>query len=266
MAEARGFRLALAQTPGELDGVGARLDWLRQTLADVAETGADLLLLPELFACGYNIGEALAVRAEPLDGPLARTMSGLAQRSGVAIHYGWVEGAGSHLYNAAQCALPDGSMQGHHRKLAVPPGEERRFFSPGAGCRLFTFKGVRIATLICYDAEFLETVRHVAAKGAQLVLVPTALGAAWAWVAQRMIPTRAYENDVFLAYANHAGVENGLRYVGQSVIAAPDGVELARAGERPEVLYATLDMARVAAAQARLPYLQDRLTLDLGGA
>ena len=43
-------------------------------------------------------------------------------------------------------------------------------------------------------------------------------------------------------------------------------VKLARAGERPEVLYATLDMARVAAAQARLPYLQDRLTLDLGGA
>ncbi len=161
------------------------------------------------------------------------------------------------------CIGPDGALLGHHRKLAIPPGFERAHFSAGAGATLFDYRGFKIATLICYDAEFAETVRHVAALGADLVLVPTALGAAWGWVAETMIPTRAYENGVFLAYANGAGAQGDMTFLGQSVIAAPMGVELARAGSEPEILYATLDLDQVATAQARLPYLQDRTTLHL---
>jgi predicted amidohydrolase len=105
--------------------------------------------------------------------------------------------------------------------------------------------------------------RHVAGLGAELVAVPTALSAEWGWVARTMLPTRAYENGLFLAYANHAGHENGLDYLGASFIAAPDGRELARAGSGPEVLLAEIDPARVAAARARLPYLVDRKGLRL---
>lgn len=123
--------------------------------------------------------------------------------------------------------------------------------------------GLRIATLICYDAEFAETVRHVAGQGAELILVPTALGAEWGWVAQTMMPTRAYENGVFLAYANSAGQQHGMAFLGHSLIAAPDGTEAARAGSSPEILIADLDRARVTAAQSRLPYLQDRLPIGL---
>jgi predicted amidohydrolase len=130
---------------------------------------------------------------------------------------------------------------------------------------MFTLCGVKIATLICYDAEFPETVRHVAGLGAQLVVVPTALGAQWRWVAERMIPTRAYENGVYLAYANSAGSENGLSYLGASVIVGPDGVEDARAGSAPCIFEAEIDLDRVQAAQNRLPYLRDRYDLQLEG-
>ena len=147
------------------------------------------------------------------------------------------------------------------RKLAIPPGFERAHFTPGQGCTLFTYRDVRIATLICYDAEFPETARYVASLGAELILAPTALGAQWEWVAQRMIPTRAYENGVYLAYANSAGVENGMPFLGQSFIATPDGHELVRAGAQPEVIYGTLQLDKVSAAQTRLPYLRDRKAL-----
>lgn len=79
-----------------------------------------------------------------------------------------------------------------------------------------------------------------------------------------MIPTRAYENGGYLAYANSTWVEHGMTYLGQSVIAAPDGQEVARAGAAPGILYADLDGAKVTTAQARLPYLQHRLGIDLG--
>jgi predicted amidohydrolase len=257
------FRLAVAQSPAELDTPAKRLKWLRDALPDIAASGTDLLLLPELFACGYNIGDAVQDRAEAADGPTARAIADLARQHGIAIHYGFAERADDRLYNAALCLGPDGVVLGHHRKLVIPPGFERDHFTAGRGCQLFDYRGLRIATLICYDAEFAETVRHVAGLGAELVLVPTALGAEWDWVAERMIPTRAYENGIFLAYANSAGVENRFSCLGKSVVATPDGAEAARAGALAEIIFADLDTARVAAAQARLPYLKDRSSIEL---
>lgn len=257
----RTLRLAVGQSPAELSSVAERLAWLQDQLPDVVSHAADLLVLPELFATGYNIGDQVAARAEPADGAIAATIAELARSHGLAIHYGFAERDGVELFNAAQCFGPNGQRLGFHRKLALPPGFERDHFLPGQGSELFTFRGVRIATLVCYDAEFPETARHVASLGAEVILVPTALGAEWDWVAQRMIPTRAYENGVFLAYANSAGVENGLAFLGRSFIAAPDGQELARAGNAPEIIHATLELDRVAAAQARLPYLIDRRSI-----
>lgn len=227
------------------------------------ENGAQLLVLPELYSCGYNVGERLIEMGEPSDGPTAQEIAEIARDKGVAIHYGYAEAADGVTYNSAQCVGPDGGILGQHRKLAIPPGFERDIFEPGRGCSLFSFRGFKVAMLTCYDAEFAPTVRHVAQMGADLVLVPTALGADWGWVAQTMIPTRAFENGIFLAYANSAGSENGLEYLGQSLVAAPDGQILARAGKGPETLYADLDLGLVAKAQSRLPYLVDGEALRL---
>ncbi len=257
------LRLAVAQAPADLATPAARLTWLADALPGVASHGADLLLLPELFACGYNIGALLQDHAEAPDGPTFQAIAGLALQHGIALHYGYAERAGNTLFNAAQCIGPNGQRLVHQRKLAIPPGFEQTYFTAGQGCALFDLCGLRIATLICYDAEFSETVRHVATLGADLVLVPTALGADWGWVAQTMIPTRAYENGVYLAYANSAGSQNDMAFLGASVIAAPDGVEATRASAAPDVIYADIDKARVQAAQQRLPYLADRQNLRL---
>ncbi|QJF50308.1 carbon-nitrogen hydrolase family protein [Roseobacter ponti] len=264
----RTFTLAVGQAPAEPGTPKERLDWLAGILPDVATGGADLLLLPELFATGYNIGAQVVHRAEPADGPVAQSISAMAKEHGLAIHYGFPEADGGAVFNAAQCFGPDGMRLGGHRKLVIPPGFERDHFSPGKGCEVFTYRGLKIATLICYDAEFPETVRHVASAGAELLLVPTALGAQWAWVAQKMIPTRAFENGIYLAYANSAGTEHGLAFLGQSLIASPDGQELARAGAEAGVISAVLHPEKVAVAQARLPYLTDRKLLgpDIVGA
>lgn len=256
------LRLALGQSPGELTGTRARLDWLHAQKEAVQ--GADLLLLPELFATGYNIGAELTALAEPCDGPIFRSMVQAARALGCSICYGYAERVGAEVYNAAQCVGPDGEVLGHHRKLAIPPGPETAYFAAGTGVRLFSIYGLRVAILICYDAEFPETLRHVARAGAQLVLVPTALSTHWGVVANAVMPTRAFENGVWLAYANHCGVENGLGYLGRSVIAAPDGQEAARSGGTQGLIHAEITEHAVAMAQDRLPYLRDleRLRLE----
>lgn len=256
-------RLAVLQAPAALADVAERLDWLSGRLAKAAKRGADLALCPELFATGYNIGKRIADRAEPADGAIARTLSDMARTHGIAVHCGFAETDQGRIYNAVQCYGPDGARLVHQRKLAIPPGPERDLYSPGAGCALFDLGGMRFASLVCYDIEFVEPARHVAAQGAQVILVPMALSDNWGWVSRQMVPARAFENGVFLAYANHCGEEGGLRYLGESFVAAPDGEELARAGAGEQMLIADLDPARVAAAQVRLPYLAERDSLRL---
>ena len=67
-----------------------------------------MLVLPELFACGYNIGDDVKLLAELADGPIARQISALARRFNLTIHYGFAERDGDNLYNAAQIFGPDG--------------------------------------------------------------------------------------------------------------------------------------------------------------
>ena len=45
----------------------------------------------------------------------------------------------------------------------------------------------------------------------------------WLAVNEHIIPTRAVENQVYVAYANHIGREGDTHYLGASVIAGPDG-------------------------------------------
>lgn len=257
------FRLAVFQSPSALNGPQERLTWLEASLRKISGRGVDLVLLPELFMTGYNMGSNLEAWAEASDGPFAKAVGDLAARYGTAIHYGYPERAGETIYNAAQCIGPDRCRLGGHRKLILPPGFEADHFSHGAGCALFTYRGLRIATLICFDIEFPEIARHAAVQGADLLLVPTALGSQWGWVGRTMVPTRGFENGIFLAYANHSGCENGMSFLGESFVSTPDGRELARAGAGEELLTVEIDAAIVTAAQARLPYLSDRLKIAL---
>ena len=97
----------------------------------------------------------------------------------------------------------------------------------------------------------------VALAGALVVIVPTALRAEWTVVSRQLIPTRAFENGVFLAYANYAGSAFGLDYLGDSRIVGPDGRDLACAGAEETLISARLDLTRIPAVRSRLPYLSD---------
>ena len=221
--------------------------------------GPDLVLCPELFASGYNVGDALRGAAELPTGPTFRRFAALAQQLGCAIVYGYPERGENCLYNSAAFVSADGELLANHRKRLNSPGSfEEDYFTPGERPTRLAYRGVEIALLICYEVEFPEAVRNAALDGAQLVLAPTALVDRWGVVADAVVPARAFENGVWLAYANHAGHENGFDYLGGSKIVAPDGQIAATAGAEEALITATVDTARVAAAQQRLPYLRDR--------
>jgi predicted amidohydrolase len=248
------MKLAVFQSAGGGLSIGERF----QKLTDaVTKTNCDLLICPELYTSGYNVGDALPEVAKNQSDSFIEQVSALANSTSTALVLGYPELAGKTLYNSAIFIGSDGQTLANHRKLAIPPGDEGDHFTSGNEMTFVEYMGVKCAILVCYDAEFPETVRAVAKIGAELVIVPTALNSGWPVVADKVMPTRAFENGVWLAYANHAGSEGGLEYYGHSCIVRPTGQDAARAGLSEEILTAEIDKKSVKAAQARLPYLKD---------
>lgn len=254
------MRIALLQGPTGSGDVAGNLVMLERVAVEVAAAGARLLVAPEMFLTGYDIGaEAVARLAEPADGPSAQAVSRIAARAGVGVAYGFPERAGGRVFNAVSLVGPDGDVVTTYRKTHLYGEVDSLAFSPGdGGFTTVTFEGVTLGLLVCYDVEFPETVRSLALAGAELVVVPTALMVPYDVVAQVVVPARAFENQVYLAYANRTGRETQLEYCGRSCVVGPDGADLARAGSGEEVLLADLDLEHLRASRSTGGHLTDR--------
>uniref|UniRef100_A0AAU3H4J0 Carbon-nitrogen hydrolase family protein n=1 Tax=Streptomyces sp. NBC_01401 TaxID=2903854 RepID=A0AAU3H4J0_9ACTN len=254
------LRTALLQSSGRVGSVDDNLATLDAAAARAAAAGARLLVSPELFLTGYAVGDAVPALAQPADGPAAREVAGICARHGLAVHYGYPERAGDAVFNAAQLIGPDGTPLANYRKTHLFGDFEEKWFTPGElPVVQAELDGVRIGMLICYDVEFPENVRAHALAGTELLLVPTALMRPFTFVAEAVVPVRAFESQLYIAYVNRVGGEGEFDFTGLSCLAGPDGTVLARAGAGDELLVADADPGLLAASRAANPYLRDRL-------
>ncbi len=252
------LRVALAQTVGTPADVGANLALLGATAERAAAAGAGLLVFPELFLTGYNIGAAVAQLAEAADGPSTRVIAGIARRLGLAIVFGYAERSGEGVYNTAALIDAEGRMKASYRKTHLWGDFERTHFRAGDACATFDFAGRRLGLVICFDLEFPETVRAMALAGAEAVIAISATTAPYAVVPRHVVPARAYENSIFVVFCNRAGEESGLAYAGESCIAAPDGSLLLACGAGEDLAMGEMASERFAEYRRAHRYLDDR--------
>lgn len=253
--------VAICQTEGRFADPDAALVLLADEAAAAKQAGADLLLLPELFLTGYNLGRERARRLAVAAGErhLVRARA-IARETHIALCFGYPERVGDTVANSALVIDEAGTPILNYRKAHLFGEIDRAMFSlPGTAFPTARWRGLTLGLAICYDIEFPETARSLALEGADLVLVPTALMPPYDVVADSVIPARAYENQIYLAYANRCGAEDGLAYIGRSSICGPDGAVLAKAGAGAGRIAATLDPAHLADVRARDSLLADRL-------
>ena len=163
------------------------------------------------------------------------------------------------MYNSAQLISADGTRLANYRKTHLFGCFERDHFTPGDQQVVQAeLDGVRVGVLICYDVEFPENVRAHALAGTDLLIVPTAQMHPFQFVAESMIPVRAFENQMYVAYVNRVGQEGEFEFVGLSTLAGPDGVARTRAGRAEELVLADVDPVFLAACREENPYLKDR--------
>jgi 5-aminopentanamidase len=255
------MRIAVFQGPLDGGSPERNLERLDGVAREAASAGCRLLIAPEMFLTGYNIGPG-AVRelAESVDGPSAARAAAIARAAGTALLYGYPElGPDGRVHNAAVLLDRDGRRLANHRKTHLYGALDRDAFAPGEGPpTVAEIGGLRLGVLTCYDVEFPENARALALQGVELVAVPTANMAPFSFVPLTLVPARAYENHLFVAYANRCGREGELDYVGLSCIVGPDGQDLARADAGEGLISAELDLARFRSAPPLNTYLADR--------
>ncbi|MFG3021252.1 carbon-nitrogen hydrolase family protein [Streptomyces sp. NPDC048254] len=253
------MRTALLQSSGRPGSTVENLKVLDEAAGRSAAAGAALLVAPEMFLTGYAIGDDIARLAEPADGDCADAIAELAHRHGLAIAYGYPERAGDAVHNSAQLISADGTRLANYRKSHLFGGFERDHFTPGDQPVVQAeLNGLTVGIMICYDVEFPELVRAHALAGTDLLLVPTANMHPFELVAESLVPVRAWENQMYVAYANRIGQEGEFEFFGLSALAGPDGVARARAGRGEELVLADVDPALLAASREANPYLKDR--------
>lgn len=255
------MRLALDQGPPATGGSAEALARLNRVARTAAAGGATLLITPEMALTGYNIGaSAVRAAAEPPDGPMLAGLAEIALRNGIALLAGFPElGADGQVYNAIHLVDRRGRGRATCRKTHLYGAVDRAQFAAGRSlAEPVELGGWSFGLAICYDIEFPEVARAQALAGVDAILVPTANMVPYDGVATRIVPARAEENEVYVAYANYCGAEGVFTYCGLSCVCGPDGVDLARAGSGEEMIFADLSKPHLAAIRASLTHLADR--------
>ncbi|MCP4007220.1 MAG: carbon-nitrogen hydrolase family protein [bacterium] len=242
-------------------------------IARAAQAGAELISLPENMPIlrEENDSAPHPFAQDMKDGPVVRFLSEQARTHGV-----WLAGGTlpervpedpDRVYNTAVLHAPDGELCASYRKIHlfdvdVPGAVLRESRGAAAGTEAVVAHTVRaaIGLTVCYDLRFPELYRELVARGAQILLVPSAFTVPTGrdhW--EILLRARAIENQCFVLAAGQYGEHNSTRRsYGRSMIIDPWGVVLATVPDGEGFATARLDFEAQAEVRRRLPALAHR--------
>lgn len=241
------MRIAAVQMDVKLADVQHNVARMTELLRETAANGAKLTIFPECAATGYcftSLEEGRSV-GEPVPGPITEAMVEACRETRSHAVFGTLEKTPNELFNAAVLVSP-GGVVATYRKVHLPWLGIDMFTTPGSEpFAVHEIDGVRVGTIICYDASFPEATRCLSLQGADVVVLPTNWPPGAECQAGHVIPARAMENGIYFAAVNRVGTERGFRFIGHSSICAPNGDIVAVASDSEEqILYADIDPAR----------------------
>ena len=262
-------RIGLAQILGRPGAAEANRRASVDAAASLFEQGADIVVLPEMAVPWYSTDRAaLEPLAEALDGPTVTGWQAEASRHRGLIVGGLCERSGDRIYNTAVAVSTEGVVA-HYRKLHLFDAEKHCFAPGDAGLTVTDTAWGRIGFCICYDLRFVEVVRVLALRGAELICVPTA----WVrgfdrrqYAEGELIPhaegalVQANLSQVFIACASQVGPGDGVECLGSSIVADPYGRVAAGplSTIREQLDVSGIDLSEARRAQARSPLIQPR--------
>jgi predicted amidohydrolase len=193
------------------------------------DQSCDIICLGE----GINLvgvrGKAYPDIAEPIPGPTTIKLGELAKKHGMYIVAALGELENHAIYNTAVLIDRQGRVAGKYRKVQLPREEIEAGVTPGKSLPVFDTDFGRIGMMICWDVQYVEPARALAAQGAEIIFLPI-------WGGNSVLmKARPIENQLYLvSCAYSSGIS--------SAIYDPTGEIIAEAEERPSFVFADIDL------------------------
>lgn len=241
---------------------------LRDRLAEAADRGADLAILPELPLHPWRPAtqEPRDDDAEPMDGPRARSQSDAASEAGIGLVGGIIHRDAATGRRTSRTLVIDrsGTIVATYEKLHLPeePGFwETSHYEPGdvPPKRIDAF-GIPVGVQVCSDTNRPEGTHLLAAQGAVAVLIPRATEERHYQRWKLVFRANALTSGCYVVSVNRPDPEGGALIGGANVVVEPNGNVAVETTDR--MALATLDAAVVARARTAYPgYLPVRARL-----
>ena len=227
------FTITLAQLNPTVGDVTANAAKARQARAKAREAGADLMVLSELFICGYPPEDLVLKPAlQAACRAAIEELAGETADGGPAMLIGtpWVEDG--KLYNAF-ALLDEGRVVALRFKANLPNYgvfDEKRLFARGPAAGPVTIRGIRVGVPICEDIwleeseDYENVVECLAETGAEILVVPN--GSPYARdkndLRLSIAVARVTESGLPLIYLNEVGGQDELVFDGASFVLNAD--------------------------------------------
>jgi predicted amidohydrolase len=251
------MKIALIQHDIHWEDAAATRERVRPLLERAVADGAELVVLPEMFAVGFSMDADRIV--EPEDGPTRVWLGEAATALGVHLLAGVPTARAGQPENHALLVAPGGAVTGRYAKIhPFTFADEHRHYRAGDAPATVPLGEFTLGLTVCYDLRFPELYRRLAADGADVLVVianwPRARVHHWS----ALLRARAIENTAYVIGVNRTGSGGGLDYPGASALIDPAGEVLAEGDDRERILSGEIDPARIRGVRERFPFLADR--------
>ena len=242
----------------------------------VAQERPDWVCLPECFDfLGADRAAKMAAAESFPGGPAYTAMQTLARKHKITIHAGSIlekpKGA-ERLHNTTVVFNREGEEIARYRKIhmfdiTAPDGtkyHESAAFAPGDRIVTYSCEGLIIGCAICYDIRFPELFQALAAKGAEMIVLPAAFTMQTGkdhW--EVLLRARAIETQTYFCAPAQTGThkvgEELRQSFGHSLVADPWGHVIAKASDGSGIVSARIDQALVRKVRAQIPVAQHKV-------
>ena len=167
---------------------------------------------------------------------------------------------GSKPYDASLMIDKRGEIVGVSKMVHIAQAEyfyEQDYYTPSDdGFKVYKTPFGTIGVVICFDRHLSDGIRSCAIQGAELVIIPTAnLTTEPLELFEWEVRVQAFQNTVFAAMCNRVGAEGDVAFVGESLLAAPDGALRYKAGADEELILLDVPLEQARSEQEKRPWL-----------
>ncbi|MDI9430878.1 MAG: NAD+ synthase [Planctomycetota bacterium] len=263
------MRIALGQFNAVVGDLSGNIEKMKSMWAEAVESGADLVVFPELAVCGYP-PEDLVYKRQFLEDNRTAVETLAAACPAKTLVVGFVESVNGTAFNAA-AVIQDGRIAETYQKRELPNYgvfDERRYFRPGNRPVLVELAGLNIVLTICEDIWEIEWLKRFYTESGPFDLLLNISASPFHMgkfdERGRIITRCSTAFGCAVAYCNLVGCQDELVFDGQSILTDSSGHIVTRSKAFEEdLLIADVTRAEenvtVAPTQANVALAQDPL-------